>query len=417
MMMSFTCLLAAGIAAAPLPQVEEFKTAAGLDVVLVRIPDAPTTALHVFVRTGASQDPWMKNGLAHLLEHLVFHGTYAQKGVELQEAVDAEGAYVNAFTSPEDTTYVLRAPSGAWLGLAGNYLDTITNPALSLSPLNIEQGVIDVESIFFSQASLFWLAEMVLFPGNRGSVPVIGTRGTRRNVTFQDITDFYAQHYVPRNTTFMVVGDAQREQVEMLLEQHVHWPPHFEDEAAVMAAMDLNVPVSQSVPGRITGVIFGYHTPDMDGPACEGLAALLQLRLTEVVVGAKALASDVSAHCTSMRGRALLLASAASASYEGHMLPDLLEAAFAGAAARPATARERGLIRRRGRSRLRRVIADPDALAGHLSPALRLRPGTARTQMLGYLVKNTLPGSGTLQSAARRAFVPSKRFLVHVTPF
>ncbi len=416
-MMSFTCLLAAGIAAAPTPQVEEFETAAGLDVVLVRIPGAPTTALNVVVRTGASQDPWKKNGLAHLLEHLVFHGTYGQKGVELRDAVDAKGAYVNAFTSPEETTYVLRAPSGAWLSLAADYLDTITNPALSLTPLNIEQGVIDVEANFFSQLGLFWLAESVLFPGNRGSVPVIGTRGTRRNTTFQDITDFYAQHYVPRNTTFLVVGDAQREQVEMLLEQHVHWPPQLEDEAAVMVSMDLNVPVSQSVPGRITGVIFGYHTPDMDGPACEGLAALLQFRLTEVVIGAKALASNVAAHCTSMRGRALLLASAASASYEGHMLPDLLEAAFAGAAARPATAKERGLIRKRGRARLRRVLADPEAFARHLGPALRLRPGAARTEMLGYLVNNTLPGSRTLQSAARRAFVPSKRFLVHVTPF
>lgn len=417
MMMNLTCLLAAGIAAAPTAQVEEFKTAGGLDVVLVRIPDAKTTALNVVVRTGASQDPWKKDGLAHLLEHLVFHGTYGQSGEAFREVVDAKGAYVNAFTSPHNTRYILHAPSAAWLGLAEDYLDTITNPALTLSPLSIELGVIDVESVFFAPASLYWVAEVVLFPGNRGRMPVIGTYGTRRNATFEDIGDFYAQHYVPSNTTFVVVGDAERADVELLLEEHVHWPPHLEDEAPVLAEMDLNVPVSQSVPGPRTGVIFGYHTPDMKGPVCEGLAALLQLRLTEVIVGVKALASGVKAHCTTMRGRNLLLAAATSASYEGHMLPDLLEAAFTGAAARPATAKERGLIRRRGRSRLRRVAANPEDFAEHLGPALRLPPGTARTELLSSLVQNTLPGPATLQKAARGAFVPSKRFLVHVTPF
>lgn len=417
MMAMITPLLAGLLTAAPAVHVQEFTTSAGLGVVLVEIPDARTTILNAHVRTGASQDPWKKNGLAHLLEHLIFHGTYGQSGDELQERVDAEGAYINAFTDPETTNYVLEAPSLAWRRLAEDYLDTFSNPALSLSPLNKELGVIDVEAVFFAHANLYWVAETVLFPGNRGKAPVIGTYGTRRNVTFKELADFYSQHYVPSNTTFLVIGAANRDQVEALLDEHVHWPPQLEDKAPVMEAMELNVPVSQSVPGRRTGVILGYHTPDLDGPACAGLAELLELRLTEEVVGAMALASGVSAHCTSMRGHALLLATAVSASYEGHMLPDLLDAAFSDAASKPATPNERALMQKRHRARLRWAMANPSGLAAHLGPALSMPPGPARTELLRYLMNGSLLGAQRLQVAARDAFVPAKRFLVHVTPF
>ncbi|MCB9647692.1 MAG: insulinase family protein [Deltaproteobacteria bacterium] len=411
-----SALLMTLAAAAPSLQAEQFDTADGLDVVLVQVPGATRVALRVVVRSGAAQDPWKRNGLAHVLEHLIFHGTYDLGGDDLQDLIEVEGATYNAFTSPDDTQYQLEAPKGAWLALAGRYLDAVTNPAVTLSTLDKELGVVDVEAQMFSARGLHWLADLVLFPGNRGGPPVIGSTNTRWQLTFRDLTEFYAQHYVPNNTTFMVVGDVSKAQVELLLSEHVHWPPQPDVEAPQLAAMDLNVPVSQSVPGPLTGVIFGYHVPELDAPSCEALSRLLELRLTSEIIAEDALASQVSVRCTSLRGHRLLLATTISGSFQGAVLPDLVEETFASAASTPTSGKEVALIRRREDAQLRAAWADPGALANRLHPAL-LRSGPERTATLQALLHPSRPSPAALQRAARDAFKPERRILVHLTPF
>ena len=410
-------LLVTFAAASPDVQVQQFETAAGLDVVVVPVPGATRVALRVVVRTGAAQDPWKRDGLAHVLEHLIFHGTYDFSGSDLEDLIGVEGATYNAFTSPDDTQYQLEAPKAAWPELAGRYLDAVTNPALTLSTLDRELGVVDVEAQLFSARGLPWLADLVLFPGNRGGPVVIGSTSTRWQLTFRDLTEFYAQHYVPNNATFLVVGDVSKAHVEQLLAEHVHWPPQPDVEAPRLAAMDLNVPVSQSVPGPLTGVIFGYHVPDLDDLSCEALSRLLELRLTSQIIAEDALASRVTVSCTSMRGHRLLLATTISGSFQGALLPDLLDQTFQSAASSPTSGKEAALIRRREEAQLRAAWADPGALANRLHVALLRGPGPARTATLQAMLRATRPSPGALQRAAQDAFMPDRRILVHLTPF
>ena len=128
-------------------------------------------------------------------------------------------------------------------------------------------------------------------------------------------------------------------------------------EAPQLAAMDLDVPVSQSVPGPLTGVIFGYHVPELDAPSCEALSRLLELRLTSEIIAEDALASQVSVRCTSLRGHRLLLATTISGSFQGAVLPDLVEETFASAASTPTSGKEVALIRRREDAQLRAAWA------------------------------------------------------------
>jgi len=52
------------------PSVSRFQLANGLQVIVERVPNAPLTAVEVWVRAGVAQETAETSGVAHLLEHL-----------------------------------------------------------------------------------------------------------------------------------------------------------------------------------------------------------------------------------------------------------------------------------------------------------------------------------------------------------
>ena len=77
----------------------------GLDVVAEVGDTALSTSLGFFVATGARDESETVKGVSHFLEHMVFKGTPAISGDEINRRFDAIGAGTNAFTSEEDTVY------------------------------------------------------------------------------------------------------------------------------------------------------------------------------------------------------------------------------------------------------------------------------------------------------------------------
>ncbi len=411
----------AGLLISAGPQLSTFRMPDGVDVVLVKMPKATDVAFRVMVRVGAADDPFGLNGMAHVLEHLVFHGTYALSGSRFRARLLENGAVYNAMTALDYTYYILDAPKEAWARLAGDYLDVLTNPALTLSRLDAELGVVDSEALLFAQRSLFSIADLVLFPsGNKGAMPVIGTRRSRRSITDEDLVRLYQRFYVPTNVTVLVVGDVERDAVEQVLEAHVQWAPQSAEapqprfQRPKPERLEMNVPIDQTIVAYPPALLYGYAVPQIDGLVCRQLAALLQLRLTVDIVGEKALASAVMVDCTRMRGRRLLLAATFSRSYESGLLPDAMSQAFEGAKTRLASSKERAVIRRRMAAQLR---ATPSEVAKHLISVLAEPPSARRRKRLSAMLKPTLPNASAMRRAAKTAFVAERRIKLYLNPF
>jgi len=410
-------LLALALLSAPDP-VEVFTMPDGLEVMLVHSPGAPQVALRFVVRVGAAHDPVGQNGLAHLLEHLVFHGSYGKSEHALRDALLDGGAEYNAYTSPDITFYALDAPADRWAKLAGPFVDTITNPALALARLESEHGVIDSESVLFSRRGLFWFTDLILFPGNRGRAPVIGSKTSRRMSSLKDVREHYRRYYIPTNATALVVGDVAREDVEAMLSAHVRWPPQPDLRAPTLERLEVNVPVAESVPAWTPAIVFGYAVPDLEPSLCHELASVLDLRLSLEIISRRALASDVNVQCVRLRGRSFLLAALVSRSYEGGILPDLLDQQFASAASKPLTSKERRLLLTRARAEQSALAEDPARLADALvQDALDLDSGDDRARLVRAALDAPRLSPGKLAQAARRAFVSSRRVVLHLSPF
>ncbi|NQV81046.1 MAG: insulinase family protein, partial [Alphaproteobacteria bacterium] len=80
----------------------------GLRIVSEDSPHLATSAVGVWVDTGARNERKSLNGISHLIEHMVFKGTARRSARDIAEEVEAVGGHLNAYTSREQTAFFAR---------------------------------------------------------------------------------------------------------------------------------------------------------------------------------------------------------------------------------------------------------------------------------------------------------------------
>jgi predicted Zn-dependent peptidase len=379
----------------------------GTELVLLPVPGAALTSLRHVVRVGSGFDPPGKDGLAHLLEHVV---AMARTGDgSLLEDVQAAGGFMNAYTSVDATIYALDAPSRAFPGLAARLVSAITSPRLDAGEIEREQDVILSER--GRRGGAIGLAEGALF---KAPASILGTATTRDGITRADLADFFVARYVTPATTVVLAGDLTLEQARALLDGAFHLPPALPGERAASRPEAPTVPLDEQLRASIQGVVFGYRIDEADRPLCDAVAELVGARLLRSVYVNRPLAAHVDVACHTLRGHLFLLAVAYSRALEATELPAEVEAAFRTAVDQPMTAAELAVLGRR-RSRQRAALRDsPPALAAAAAELAALPRQAEPTR-----VENLAPPAAdarTLQAFARRALDPAQRVRIVLSP-
>ncbi|NPC86789.1 insulinase family protein, partial [Pyxidicoccus fallax] len=349
-------------------QVEQLPD--GSELVLSLRPGADRASLHYVVRTGSQKDPQGKEGLAHLLEHVIFHGSHDVRGEDFRRAVKAAGGEFNGFTSAHSTTYVLQAPSEFFLPLAEQFVRIVTSPVLDPRRMQREVDIIRTERRYFAQGPGFHEhLEDSLFTGV-GSRSIIGNQQTLDSITREDLVRFYTQHYVPANTSIVFTGGVQREQVLALLGRAVLLPPSLPGEYTPTPVSPPLLPIEQTTRAFISLIAYGYAVAPKDQGTCPRAAALLQLRLLRSLHIEEPMVMGMQVQCMSLRGNTFLMALAFSASLHASTLPDRMQQAFARLATQPATAAEEKLVDLRMKQERARLAEDDPRRGNELAQAV-----------------------------------------------
>jgi len=196
----------------------------GFRYVIVPNPEPPTRlSIRLHVAAGSLMEEEDQRGLAHFLEHMVFNGTRNHSAKELipmmQRLGIAFGAHANAYTSFDETVYMLDLPdlNDDTLKLAFTVMRDFGDGAL-LEPEEIdsERGVILSEKMSRDSVSMRIMEEQfnALLPGSRLTERFpIGTREVIENATRERFVDFYTRFYTPQRMTLVVVGDIDAEEM------------------------------------------------------------------------------------------------------------------------------------------------------------------------------------------------------------
>jgi len=186
-------------------------------------------SLRLHIAAGSLMEADNQQGLAHFLEHMMFNGSKHYKADELvpimQRLGIGFGAHVNAFTSFDETVYMLDLPelSDANLDLGFTVMRDFGDGAL-LAPEEIdkERGVILSEKI--SRESVAQRIQekqfAQLLPGSliANRFP-IGKEDVISQAPQERFSDFYTRYYTPSRMTFIVVGDVDPQVMKQRIEQ------------------------------------------------------------------------------------------------------------------------------------------------------------------------------------------------------
>ncbi|KAA0912423.1 M16 family metallopeptidase [Aquicoccus porphyridii] len=186
----------------------------GFRIVTERMPGLQSASVGIWVTAGGRNEREDQNGIAHFLEHMAFKGTKRRSTLQIAEAIEDVGGYMNAYTSREATAYYARV-LGQDVGLALDVIaDILLNPVFAPEEIDIERGVILQEigqALDTPDDVIFdWLQERA-YPDQPIGRTILGPPDRVRAFSREDLRAFVAEHYAPGNMILAAAGDVDHD--------------------------------------------------------------------------------------------------------------------------------------------------------------------------------------------------------------
>ena len=191
---------------------------------------ADRAMLRLAVKAGSVDEADDQRGLAHLLEHMAFNGTVRFKAGELVSYLESIGArfgpHVNAYTSFDETVYMLDVPTNRE-GVLTRGFEALSDFAggilLDDAEIDRERGVV-IEEWRGRQGAATRMQQPqldALFGAAKYAARLpIGTPEILKSFPAQRLRDFYRENYRPDRMGVIVVGDIDADAVEKLVREY-----------------------------------------------------------------------------------------------------------------------------------------------------------------------------------------------------
>ncbi len=204
----------------PGPSITHLRLENGMDVVVIPDRRAPVVTHMVWYRNGAADDPPLKSGIAHFLEHLMFKGTKRHPQGEFSQLVADLGGQENAFTGHDYTAYFQRVPREHLATVMEYETDRMTNLVLTDEVVTPERDVVLEERRMRTDsdpsAELSEAVQSALFAHHPYGTPIIGWEHEIETLGREDALAYYQRFYTPENAILVVAGDVEPQDVERL---------------------------------------------------------------------------------------------------------------------------------------------------------------------------------------------------------
>ena len=302
----------------------EFKLDNGMKFIVLQRTQAPVVSFVTYADVGGVDEPDGKTGVAHFLEHLAFKGTdrigtknYRKEkrllnkldelAAKIQQAnaagqnnevaqleaqfkkIEAQahkvvkqnefgriveqsgGVGLNATTSTEATKYFYSFPSNKlelWMSLES---ERFLNPVLRREFYNEKDVILEERRLRVDNSPIGQMIEKfndTAFQKHPYKRPVIGYDKDIRNLTPEDVQQFFEKYYVPSNLTVAVVGDVNPAEVKSMAEVYFgryEAKPKPQPNIATEPKQTQEREFTLNLPSQ-PWYLEGYHRPSLNHP-------------------------------------------------------------------------------------------------------------------------------------------------------
>jgi len=199
----------------------------GLRVLSLPLKERKGVAVGVWLDVGSRDDPPGHEGIAHLVEHLMFKGTENRTALEIAKELEIVGGTGDAYTSREETCYYAYLPATE-LPLALDIIgDMIAHSKIEEESFRRETGVVLAEMAEIEDSPPETAQEMfaeILFGDHPLGRPILGTPNGVTSSTREDILGFIQENYISGKAVVAAVGNVDHEQLCRLASEYIILP-------------------------------------------------------------------------------------------------------------------------------------------------------------------------------------------------
>lgn len=194
----------------------------GITVVMENMPYLKSAAFGVWVRVGSANENESNNGIAHMIEHMMFKGTKNRTAKQIADEMARIGGNINAYTSKECTSYYATVLS-EHLPMAIRIIgDMLNNSLIDEKALKKEKSVIleEIDMYEDSPEDLVhdFLQQRIWKDHPLGYI-ISGKKTIVRKVSRDQILDFMDTYYTGENIIISIAGNFDQNEILALVEE------------------------------------------------------------------------------------------------------------------------------------------------------------------------------------------------------
>ncbi|MGB2599404.1 MAG: pitrilysin family protein [Candidatus Omnitrophota bacterium] len=188
----------------------------GLRMVVSPMAEMSSVTLGVWIGIGGRYEKANLSGMSHLVEHMLFKGTYSRSATDLKRAIEGIGGAFNGFTSDEVTCYMVKVPS-KHLELGMDILtDMVFNAKFDEGELAKERFVICEEIKMYRDQPAEYVMDLLartMWPDNPLGRPLTGSAATVKSFKRAEMLAFKEKSYQPGNISVIAAGKVAPDKV------------------------------------------------------------------------------------------------------------------------------------------------------------------------------------------------------------
>lgn len=192
----------------------------GLTIVLEQMEHLRSISLGVWVKVGSANEDSENNGIAHVVEHMMFKGTTNRSAKQLADDCVMIGGNLNAYTSKECTSYYVTTLDTHLEKAIDILSDMLCNSLMLEEDLQKEKGVIIDEIDMYDDSPddlVHELLQKEVWENHPLGYIISGTKENVERFTSNDLLAFINKYYVADNMVISISGNFEvDETVEML---------------------------------------------------------------------------------------------------------------------------------------------------------------------------------------------------------
>lgn len=212
-----------------LPPIVTRELSNGLKLMIVEHHELPVADFVLVVESGGTVDPVAKTGLANLTAAMLTEGTTTRSSLEIADQVAFLGIGLNASSNWDASTISLHTPTSQLDSGLALFSDVILRPSFPENEfervrkdrLTSLLQLKDRPTAIANQA----YAAILYGNGHPYGRSLIGTEASVQALASTDLKLYYSSHFIPNNSTLIIVGDVNPAQIEAKINQLFgEWP-------------------------------------------------------------------------------------------------------------------------------------------------------------------------------------------------